>query len=80
MPVLTYREFMPPIPPPVPEASDSNASQAMLREEFHRIADERYARLVATGKTIPWESVRDRLLRFCAADSSPSAKREEGRL
>ena len=29
--------------------------QAELDQEFHRIADERWAKVLATGKTVPWD-------------------------
>jgi predicted transcriptional regulator len=33
--------------------------QAELDEAFHRIADERWAKILATGKTIPWDDAKD---------------------
>lgn len=32
-----------------------------LEDEFHRIADERWAKMRATGKTVPWEAAKSYL-------------------
>jgi len=32
--------------------------QVELDEEFHRVADERWAKLLATGKTVAWDDAR----------------------
>ena len=31
--------------------------QAELADDFHRIAGERWAKILATGKTVPWEDM-----------------------
>jgi predicted transcriptional regulator len=36
------------------DAIAQTVEQAELDTEFHRIADERWANLLATGKTVPW--------------------------
>jgi len=36
------------------------------RNEFHALADERYAEILRTGKTVPWEEARDYLLKLAA--------------
>lgn len=43
------------------EAIAEKAEQAERRADFHAIADQRYAKLVASGKTIPWEKMRSYL-------------------
>lgn len=40
------------------QAIAEKAEQEELRGEFNDVADERYARIVATGKTIPWQEMR----------------------
>jgi hypothetical protein len=34
------------------------AGQAELDEEFHRVADSRWASVLASGKTVPWDKAR----------------------
>jgi len=36
------------------DALTRTVEQAELEDEFHRIADARWARVLATGKTVPW--------------------------
>ncbi|HTD90966.1 MAG TPA: DUF1778 domain-containing protein [Burkholderiales bacterium] len=43
------------------EAIAEKADQAERRADFHAVADKRYANLVASGKTIPWEKMRSYL-------------------
>lgn len=43
------------------EALEEKVEQMEVDEEFHRLADERWARILATGKTVPWEDVRSYL-------------------
>jgi uncharacterized protein (DUF1778 family) len=40
------------------EAIAEKADQAERRADFLAVADQRYAKLVASGKTIPWEKMR----------------------
>lgn len=40
------------------EAIAEKAEQENLRADFDALAEERYARIVASGKTIPWEEMR----------------------
>ena len=40
------------------EAIAQTVEQAELDEAFHRIADERWAKLLATGKTVPWDDAK----------------------
>ncbi len=41
------------------DAITQTVEQAELDDEFHRIADERWARVLATGKTVPWDEARE---------------------
>lgn len=40
------------------EAIAEKADQAERRGDFNDLADKRYAHIVATGKTIPWDKMR----------------------
>jgi len=40
------------------EAIAEKAEQEERRAYFNRVAEERYARVVASGKTIPWNEMR----------------------
>jgi len=40
------------------EALEQKVEQLEVDEEFHRLADERWTRILATGKTVPWEDAR----------------------
>ena len=40
------------------EAIAEKAELEEQRADFNRVAEERYARVVATGKTIPWNEMR----------------------
>jgi predicted transcriptional regulator len=41
------------------DAIARTVEQAELDEEFHRVADERWAKLLATGKTVAWDDAKD---------------------
>ena len=43
------------------DAIAEKADQAERRAEFHDVAEERYADLLASGKSIPWETMRSYL-------------------
>ena len=43
------------------EAIAEKAEQAERRADFDAVAEARYARIAATGKTIPWREMRDHL-------------------
>ncbi len=43
------------------EAIARTVEQVELDEEFHRVADERWAKLLATGKTVSWDRAREYL-------------------
>jgi predicted transcriptional regulator len=40
------------------EAIAEKAEQEERRADFNQVAEERYARIVASGKTIPWNEMR----------------------
>lgn len=40
------------------EAIAHTVEQAELDEAFHRIADERWAQVLATGRTVPWDDAK----------------------
>lgn len=40
------------------EAIAKKVEQDNLRADFDSVAEDRYARIVATGKTIPWQEMR----------------------
>jgi predicted transcriptional regulator len=40
------------------DAIVQTVEQAELDEAFHRIADERWAKVLATGKTVPWDDAK----------------------
>lgn len=40
------------------QAIAEKAEQEESRSDFNKVAEERYARIVATGKTIPWQEMR----------------------
>jgi predicted transcriptional regulator len=40
------------------DAIAQTVEQVELNDEFHRIADERWAKALATGKTVPWDAAR----------------------
>ncbi|HNQ56371.1 MAG: CopG family transcriptional regulator [Rhodocyclaceae bacterium] len=41
------------------EAIAEKAEQEERRADFNQAAEDRYARIVAAGKTIPWSEIRD---------------------
>ncbi len=43
------------------EAIAEKVNQDERRNEFHELAEQRYATIVATGKTIPWDQMRSYL-------------------
>ena len=40
------------------DAIAETLEQAELDQEFHRIADERWAKVLATGKSVPWDDAK----------------------
>ncbi len=40
------------------DAIAQNVEQAEMEDQFHGIADERWAKIVATGKAVPWDEAR----------------------
>ena len=43
------------------QAIAEKANQEELRDDFNDVAEKRYAKIVATGKTIPWNEMRNYL-------------------
>lgn len=43
------------------EAISEKVNQDERRSEFHELAEQRYANIVANGKTIPWDQMRSYL-------------------
>jgi predicted transcriptional regulator len=43
------------------DAIAQTVEQSELDDEFHRIADKRWANILATGKTVPWEEAKSYL-------------------
>ncbi len=40
------------------DAISQTVEQAELSDDFHRVADERWENILATGKTVPWDEMR----------------------
>ncbi|HET6236888.1 MAG TPA: DUF1778 domain-containing protein [Acetobacteraceae bacterium] len=40
------------------DAIAQTAEQVEVDEAFHRVADERWAKVLATGKTVPWDDAK----------------------
>lgn len=59
------------------EAIVEKITQEKLRNDFHDLADARYATIVSTGKTIPWNQMRHYLEERIAGKKGtrPSAKK-----
>jgi predicted DNA-binding protein len=58
------------------EAIAEKTEQENLHADFDAVAEDRYARIVASGKTIPWEEMRGYLEKRVA---SKAAKRPASR-
>lgn len=43
------------------EAISQTVEQSELDDEFHRIADDRWAKLLVSGKTVPWDEAKSYL-------------------
>lgn len=52
------------------EAIAEKTDSAERRAEFHALADQRYAQFLESGKSIPWEDVRDYLKARLAGKST----------
>jgi len=59
------------------EAIAEKINQEQLRNDFHDLADARYAKIVSTGKTISWNQMRHYLEERIEGKKStrPSAKK-----
>lgn len=53
------------------EAISEKTAQQELRGDFNQLADARYAKIVATGKTIPWNEMRGYLEDRLAGKPAP---------
>jgi myo-inositol catabolism protein IolC len=40
------------------DAIAQTVEQAELDDAFHRVADERWAKVLATGKAVPWDAAK----------------------
>ena len=62
------------------QAIADKAEQAERRADFQDVADKRYARLLTSGETIPWETMRDYLESKIAGKTvaRPAAKKRAG--
>lgn len=62
------------------EAISEKTDQAELRSGFNELADTRYARIVATGKTISWNEMRRHLEdRLAGKTASPPVAKKLSR-
>jgi predicted transcriptional regulator len=53
------------------DAIQQRVEQAELNDDFHRIADERWAKILATGKTVSWDQARTYLEARARGDRPP---------
>jgi uncharacterized protein (DUF1778 family) len=60
------------------EAIAEKAEQADRRAEFHALADQRYARFLDSGESIPWEDARAWLMQRIAGKrvKRPAARKQ----
>lgn len=60
------------------EAIAEKAEQAELRADFYAIAEQRYAKFLETGESIPWEDARTWLMQRAAGKrvKRPAAKKQ----
>ena len=54
------------------DAIAQSVERAELSHDFHRVADDRWATVLATGKTVPWDDMRS----YLAARSSGGKPRK----
>lgn len=59
------------------EAIAQTVEQAELDDDFHRVADERWAKVLATGKTVSWDEARAHLAARARGERSrkPTARK-----
>lgn len=53
------------------EAIAAKTEEQERRAEFHALGEERYAEFLRTGKSIPWDEVRQYLLQRLAGNDAP---------
>lgn len=56
------------------DAIAEKADEAERRADFHDVAEQRYANIVASGKTIPWDEMRAHLEARLAGNKSSRPK------
>jgi len=62
------------------DAIARTVEEAELDDEFHRLADERWAEFLANGKSVPWEEARKYLLARARVEKPPRPRaRKTGR-
>jgi len=59
------------------DAIARTVEQAELKDRFHRDADERWARILEQGKTVPWDEMRTYLT--ARAEGRPALRRPRAR-
>ena len=59
------------------DAIAQTVAQAELDDKLHQVADERWAKILATGKTVPWEEARTYLQARAAGEQprKPTARK-----
>jgi predicted transcriptional regulator len=62
------------------DAIEQTVEQVEQDEAFHRLADERWARLLDTGKSVPWDDARAHLEARARGDKArkPAARQPKG--
>ncbi len=61
------------------DAIVQTVEQVELEEELHRIAEERWSKVLATGKTVPWDDAKEYLAdRVRGANSRKPVARKLG--
>jgi predicted transcriptional regulator len=56
------------------DAIAEGVEDAERRDEFHATAEQRYAQIVASGKTLPWQAMRAYLEERIAGSQPPRPK------
>ena len=59
------------------DAISQAVEQAELNDDFHRVADERWEKILAAGKTVPWDEMRTYLAARARGESphKPQARK-----
>ena len=56
------------------DAIAQTVAQAESNADFHRVADERWQKILATGKTVPWDEMRTYLVARARGESPRKPK------